>query len=136
MVVRTCAAIGTVCAGRVGVWFPRGQRSFAELKAKFSADIEAARERNSEVEAFAFVTNQEIRLAERQELEGSSNDRVHLLHLERIAIILDHPGMHPIREQDLRTEPCRPEGTGGDGGSGRIVGNGGQSLAAEAGAAA
>jgi tetratricopeptide (TPR) repeat protein len=49
-----------------------------------------------------FVTNQELSLAERAELQKSVSCRVEIYHLERITAILDKPTMRPIREQFLR----------------------------------
>jgi hypothetical protein len=109
-----------------GVWFPRGERSPSDLKAKFSTDLGAACERNPDVGAFVFVANQEIRLADRRGLLELSDIEVELLHLERIAAILDQPHMHDVREQYLGIERDRSEGVGGDGGSGRIVGKRGR----------
>lgn len=54
------------------------------------------------VDALAFVTNQELRLAERQELHKTAGIiQLELFHLERIAAILDKPEMISIRKQFL-----------------------------------
>jgi hypothetical protein len=51
------------------------------------------------IDRFIFVTNQELRLAEREELAGLARDiDVELYHLERITAILDFPD---IRTPDM-----------------------------------
>jgi hypothetical protein len=90
--------------GEPWVWaayFPRGQQNFNEIKTKFSKDIEAARKHNPT--GVAFVTNQELRLDERKQLRLLASDfKVRLLHLERVATVLDRPTMAPVRRQYLR----------------------------------
>src|SRR5256885_2134727 len=51
----------------MAVYFPRGQQEFAIIKDKFLNDI-AGVAKNA-ASGIAFVTNQELRLAERQELQ-------------------------------------------------------------------
>ncbi len=90
--------------GEKGVWavyFPRDQQSLKDIEDKLAADIEAARKHNPKF--LVFVTNQEIRLAERARLRSLGGDiRIDLFHLERVAGILDRPYMGPVREQFLR----------------------------------
>lgn len=110
------------------VYFPRGQKSFAETSKKIKADLRAAR-KHSPV-GVAFVTNQEFTLAQRDKVHTfveSINLRLELYHLERISMILDTPKMAGIREQFLKIEiPQKHQnGTGGEGGSGTIFGNNG-----------
>jgi hypothetical protein len=58
--------------------------------------------KTNNADALAFVTNQELRLAERQRLhELAENISVELFHLERITAILDKPEMYSIRKQFL-----------------------------------
>lgn len=89
--------------GEKGVWavyFPRGQQSLADIQGKLKADVDAAAKH--EPEFLAFVTNQELRLAERKNLRALGGDiEIVLLHLERIAGILDRPHMASVREQFL-----------------------------------
>ena len=54
----------------MGVYFPRGQHSFTVLKKKYLDDLRGV-QANGAV-GFAFVTNQEIMLAERRELRRHS----------------------------------------------------------------
>lgn len=90
--------------GEKGVWavyFPRNQKSLKEIENKLKADIEAARKHDPKF--LVFVTNQEIRMAERDHLRSLGGDiRIDLFHLERVAGILDRPHMAGIREQFLR----------------------------------
>lgn len=90
--------------GEEGVWavyFPRNQQSLKDIESKLTEDIEAARKHNPEF--LVFVTNQELRLSERRALRALGGDiRIELLHLERVASILDRPRMAPVREQFLR----------------------------------
>lgn len=83
----------------MAVYFPRGQQPFTEIKTKFAAD--AAGIGRNRASGMAFVTNQELTLSQRRELEESIGAAADLLHLERITTILDRPEMHPIRAQFL-----------------------------------
>ncbi|MEV0793592.1 hypothetical protein [Kribbella sp. NPDC050459] len=114
-----------------GFYFPRGQQSFAHIRAKFTSDLKAARERN-DAEAFVFVTNQELLLAERPLLEAAWPDHVTLYHLERVTGILDQPALASIRAQFLNIDE-EPSASGGDGGSGAIFGNRGTVIGGNAG---
>jgi hypothetical protein len=90
--------------GEDGVWavyFPRHQKSLKDIDDKLKADIEAARKHNPKF--LVFVTNQEIRMAERDGLRELGGDiKIDLFHLERVAGILDRPHMAGVREQFLR----------------------------------
>jgi Sigma-70, region 4/NACHT domain/HEAT repeats len=83
----------------MAVYFPRGQQSFKQIKAKFKADFAGVTA--NDAEGMAFVTNQELRVAERRLLERSVDAPVALMHLERITSILDQPTMHAVRQQFL-----------------------------------
>jgi len=58
----------------------------------------------------AFVTNQELTLAQRAELSESVHGKVEIYHLERITSILDKPTMRPVRQQFLgiAADPQQP----------------------------
>jgi hypothetical protein len=87
----------------MAVYFPRGQKSFEEIKSKFLHDIEGVKVNTAD--ALVFVTNQELRLAERQELKTiAGNIPVELFHVERITTILDQPKMHDVRKQFLQID--------------------------------
>lgn len=113
----------------MGVYFPRGQQPFKDIQEKFRSDLEAAQA--NQAMGFAFVTNQELRLAERQALEANWPNRVELFHLERLTAILDSPRMQSARKQFLGIDfDDRPRGgRGGDadalGGGAALGGSGG-----------
>jgi hypothetical protein len=104
----------------MAVYFPRGQQEFATVETKFRSDLKKAKD-DATVDSFVFVTNQEMRLAERRSLCGEWSGKVELFHLERITTILDTPAMFGVRKQFLGIDGL--EGEGGAGGSGVIVGD-------------
>jgi hypothetical protein len=64
-------------------------------------DLEGAK--TCGVSGIAFVTNQELRLAERENLLHAAVPlRTNIFHLERITGILDRPEMAAARKQFLR----------------------------------
>jgi hypothetical protein len=84
----------------MAVYFPRGQQDFTTIKAKFIGDLAGAAKNTAT--GIAFVTNQELRLAERAELQTAAGAAaLDLFHLERITAILDKPNMAGIRKQFL-----------------------------------
>jgi hypothetical protein len=86
----------------MAVYFPRGQQSFKDITAKLVSDVAKATSKDPKPVGVAFVTNQELRLAEREELTKAGGDTaVELYHLERITTILDRPHMARVREQFL-----------------------------------
>jgi len=68
------------------VYFPRGQKSYAETKRKFQHDVKGALQ--NQAGGLAFVTNQELTLSERNELVDNQDIDVQLYHLERICNLL------------------------------------------------
>ncbi|MEO1815818.1 MAG: hypothetical protein ABGU93_09550 [Acetobacterium sp.] len=91
-----------------GVYFPRGQKSFAETKEKFKHDFDGVRQNGGS--GFVFVTNQEIRLSERKELsETDAQVDVKIYHLERIASILNTPAQYGVRMDFLDIEMSKEE---------------------------
>lgn len=87
----------------MAVYFPRGQKDFAEIRTKFEGDLSGALRNNAA--GIAFVTNQEIRLAEREELRLLAGvTELDLFHLERVTATLDKPSMAGIRHQFLGIE--------------------------------
>ncbi len=110
----------------MAVYFPRGQQTLGKITEKFEADLAAARANS--IEGFAFVTNQELTLGERQGLRNLDGSiAVELYHLERITTILDSPGMAKVREQflDMEAESPPPINLGGEGGTAPGAGGGG-----------
>lgn len=84
----------------MAVYFPRGQQNFDDIKKKFLNDLKGIK--INKADALAFVTNQELRLAERRDLhEVDKEIPVELFHLERITAILDKPEMYDTRKQFL-----------------------------------
>lgn len=82
------------------VYFPRGQRSLTEITAKLTDDLAAARKHSPH--GLAFVTNQELKLAERRELRKLADDiEIDIFHMERVAFVLNQPHMHRVRKQYL-----------------------------------
>ncbi|PFJ14091.1 type II toxin-antitoxin system PemK/MazF family toxin [Bacillus thuringiensis] len=82
-----CSKDGTVYV--VGCYFPRGQQKFPAIKSKFLGDLEGVKSNN--VDGFIFVTNQEITVSERKELEEVAEHPIKLFHLERVINILMRP---------------------------------------------
>ncbi|MGB3352000.1 MAG: hypothetical protein WBB00_04425 [Mycobacterium sp.] len=92
----------------MGVYFPRGQQKFAAtIKKKFTDDLAAAK--NHAPHGFVFVTNQEILLAERKDLEDlGDGTEIEVYHLERTMGVIDRPNMAQIRKQYLDIEAGPP----------------------------
>ncbi|HXA86226.1 MAG TPA: hypothetical protein VNZ47_14190 [Candidatus Dormibacteraeota bacterium] len=109
----------------MGVYFPRGQQTFKDIERKFLADLKGAR--NNQAEGFVFVTNQELRLAERQTFSSAWPGNVELYHLERVTSILDSPPMAAVRKQFLGIDydEGNKVGLGGQGGMAPGAGGGG-----------
>src|SRR2546425_4031801 len=78
-----------VCEKEGNTWigaayFPRGQQSFSSIKAKFQGDLLGVS--SNSAAGLAFVTNQELRLSEREELTRLGVPAmIDVLHLERVA---------------------------------------------------
>lgn len=89
-------------------YFPRGQKSFSEIKGKFKNDLKGIE--TNKVSGMVFITNQEVNLGERRELKklGKLNT-IEIYHLERIANILDTPENYGIRLEFLDIELTREE---------------------------
>ncbi|MFN6496464.1 MAG: glycine-rich domain-containing protein [Nostoc sp. DedQUE01] len=112
----------------MAVYFPRGQQNFKEIKKKFINDIRGVK--SNKAEALAFVTNQELRLAQRQALQKAAGTiPTELFHLERITAILDTPEMFYVRKQFLGIDydEIPPVSLGGEGGKAPCAGGGGGS---------
>lgn len=105
------------------MYFPRGQQDFKTIKNKFLDDFQKAETQQPPVERFLFITNQELRLAEREDLPEQAGDiDVDLYHLERIAALLDSPEMQTVKSQFLGIEGDPSDGRGGRGGNGYVTG--------------
>jgi hypothetical protein len=90
-------------------YFPRGQKTFSEIKKKLNGDLKDIDSKN--VDGIAFVTNQELKLGERQKLKDNIGEgiEIDIFHLERIASILDRPRCYGIRLEFLDIEMTREE---------------------------
>ncbi len=89
-------------------YFPKGQKSFKEIKDKFIDDSKGI-EKN-DVSGMVFITNQELTLGERQELRKLGKPKtIEIYHLERIAGILDAPANYGIRLEFLDIELTKEE---------------------------
>jgi hypothetical protein len=84
----------------MAVYFPRGKKNIENIKNKFLDDLR--KNENQGFEGIVFVTNQEVKLSDRESmLQLSKEMKVDLLHLERLVAILDMPKMSETRRQFL-----------------------------------
>ncbi|MGH3275463.1 MAG: hypothetical protein ACRDNZ_14220 [Streptosporangiaceae bacterium] len=84
----------------MAVYFPLGQKTRATIKKKLLHDMEGAKARGAA--GTAFVTNQEISLADREEWEQLDPElKVDLFHLLRVTQILNEPEYARTREEFL-----------------------------------
>jgi hypothetical protein len=94
----TCSRNGE--AWIMAVYFPRGQQSFAAVRKKYLGDARGAKAAGAA--GIAFVTNQELMLAERRDLaEACPELQLELYHLERLTTLLDGPALAATRKQFL-----------------------------------
>jgi hypothetical protein len=90
-----------------GAYFPRGQKSFSDIKDKFLSDSRGKDQNN--VDAFAFVSNQELTLSERDGLRSALDFPVEIYHLERLSLLLNSPGLYGVRLEFLDIEMTKEE---------------------------
>lgn len=84
-------------------YFPRGQKPFKKISDKFNGDLDGAIKNNTE--GIVFVTNQEVKDSKRENLKKKVGSiKFDLLHLERIAHILNTPQGYGIRREFLDIE--------------------------------
>jgi hypothetical protein len=87
----------------MAVYFPRLQKGRKPIKRKFLEDLAGVA--TNKADAMAFVTNQELKLGEREALRKVAEPvPVELYHLERVTAILDTPAMADVRKQFLRID--------------------------------
>ncbi|MGC2372788.1 MAG: NACHT domain-containing protein [Solirubrobacteraceae bacterium] len=84
----------------VAVYFPRGRQPFAQIRRKLISDTESLKRNHAA--GIVFVTNQELSLSQRDRLSKVSAAPMELMHLERLATILDQPRMYGVRAQFLK----------------------------------
>ncbi len=91
------------------VYFPRGQKSFSDIKSKFEHDLEGVKQ--NKANGIVFITNQELRLSERKELTEIDDDiiDVQIYHLERLATLLNSPENYGVRMEFLEIEMNKEE---------------------------
>ncbi|WP_431839983.1 hypothetical protein [Gordonia hongkongensis] len=84
----------------MAVYFPRGQVTYNDTEKKLLSDIESAAKHSPY--GVVFVTNQELKLADRQKLRDVDDSvEIEIFHMERVAQILDKPSMHAVRKRYL-----------------------------------
>lgn len=87
----------------MAAYFPRGQKKFSDIKKKFISDLSGVAKNSAT--GICFVTNQELRLSERDVLKSLSGEaNIDIFHLERITAVLDKPVMAGIRKQFLNVD--------------------------------
>ena len=92
----------------LAVHFPRGQQSFLSIKKKFEDDIKGVKENH--VDGIVFVTNQELRLNERNTLQRTDkNFLIEIYHLERLTTLLHVPENYGTRLEFLDIEMTSEE---------------------------
>ena len=93
-----------ICA----VYFPRGQKEFSKINKKFIEDLKGVA--SNDAIGIAFVTNQELNLAQREELvQAAGETSVYIYHLERLTSILNSPSMYGVRLEFLDIEMTKEE---------------------------
>jgi hypothetical protein len=90
-----------------GVCFPRGQQSFGSIKKKFLSDAKGVV--SNKANGFVFLTNQELRLSERDKLSGEIEYEVEIYHLERISLLLNSAPLYGVRLEFLDIEMTKEE---------------------------
>lgn len=90
-------------------YFPRGQQEFPTIVEKFVNDIKGVAK--NKVDGIAFITNQELRLGERDELlqKLGTTTQLDLFHLERVNAILNSPINYGTRLEFLDIEMTKEE---------------------------
>jgi len=93
----------------VAAYFPRDQQQFAVIKNKLLNDVSGISKNNAD--GIVFITNQELRLSERDELKDliTEDKEVVIYHLERITSILNSPVNYGIRLEFLDIEMTKEE---------------------------
>jgi hypothetical protein len=89
-------------------YFPRGVKKFTDVANKFKKDLAGVK--TNSVDGIVFVTNQELTLGQRTQLNSLASDvESDLFHLERVANILDTPICYGIRLEYLDIEMSKEE---------------------------
>jgi hypothetical protein len=88
-------------------YFPRGQKNLIDILDKFNSDMEGVT--INKAEGFIFITNQELRLSERETLKSLCKDEFELLHLEKLTTLLNQPKCFALRLEFLDIEMEKEE---------------------------
>lgn len=90
------------------VYFPRGQKTFREIKVKFINDIAGIGHIGAS--GLVFVTNQEISVAQRKSLISlAPKHSIMIYHLERIVNLLNNPKNYGVRLEFLNISMSEEE---------------------------
>ena len=84
-------------------YFPTTEKSFPDLKKKFSGDLKGVKKH--ERDGFLFFTNQHLTISERDTLLADAakcTRDCQIFHLERIRAVLDQPAGYGVRVEFLR----------------------------------
>ena len=90
-------------------YFPRGQMTDTAITNKFTDDYEGVERNNAK--GFIFITNQEMTLGLRDDLKviAATEVLVEIIHLERLASILNRPEMYGVSLEFLEIEMTNEE---------------------------
>lgn len=92
----------------MAVYFPRGHKKIRDIKNKFMSDLAGVS--TNKASGMVFVTNQELRDAERDKLrQAAGPTEVVLFHLETLVAVLDQPRMAGVRHQFLAIDHCNQQ---------------------------
>ena len=91
----------------VGVYFPNGQKDFKEIEKKFEQDLEGIDK--NEGDGFIFISNQELKLSEKDLLKNKQDFDIELFHLETLASVMDTPIGFALRMEFLDIEMNKEE---------------------------
>lgn len=91
-----------------GCYFPRGQKTFKQIKEKFNEDLQGGIKHNSD--GFVFVTNQEISVKKRETLSKLNPGKdTEIYHIERITSLLNSPICYGVRLEFLDISVTKEE---------------------------
>jgi hypothetical protein len=90
-----------------GAYFPRGQKNFKDIQDKFESDMDGVP--INKAEGFIFITNQELRLNERETLNSLCKVEFELIHLEKLTTLFNLPKFFALRLEFLDIEMEKEE---------------------------
>lgn len=89
------------------VYFPRGQKTFNKTLIKFEDDYKGVSK--NKAEGFVFLTNQELKLGQRDKLNSICSVECEIIHLEVLTNLLNCPNCIGIRLEFLEIEASKEE---------------------------